>query len=86
MRRNHLRGHAEEVGAVLPLHARLIDHPHVRLVDERGRLQRVAGALAAQVVGREAAQLRVDERQQLVQDGAVSLRQLDEQLCNFFRL
>ncbi len=76
---HHLRGDAEEVRAVLPLHLRLIHEPHVRLVDERGGLQRVADALLAQVARGEAPQLAVDDGQQVVEHPAVAVRQADEQ-------
>ena len=59
-------GDGAEVRAVLPA-ARLVLHQaHVRLVDERGRLQRLTGALAAEVARREPTQLLVDDRQQRV--------------------
>ena len=76
---HHLRGHAEEVRAVLPLHLRLVNEPHVRLVDERRGLQGVADALAPQVARRELAKLAVDDGQQLVQDAAVAVRQAHEE-------
>ena len=46
---HHDGGHADELRAVLPVHLPLIDEPQVRLVDERGGLERVVGPLAAQV-------------------------------------
>src|SRR5258708_4161654 len=38
---------------VLPLHAFVVDQPHVGLVDQRRRLQAVAGLLALHVVVRQ---------------------------------
>jgi hypothetical protein len=41
------RGHRQEVLAVLPLHVLDVDQTQVRLVDERGGLQAVAGAFTS---------------------------------------
>src|SRR5262249_36511670 len=54
----------EEVGAVLPVHAPVVDQAHVRLVDQRSGLQAVAGPLAFHVAVREAAKLVVHDRGQ----------------------
>jgi hypothetical protein len=43
---HHLRGDAEELRPVLPAHSPLTDQPEVRLMDERGALERMAGRLA----------------------------------------
>jgi len=53
------------VGAALPGHV-LTDEAQVGFVDKRGRLQRVAGALAAHVRAGEAVQFRLDVRDQTV--------------------
>jgi hypothetical protein len=76
---HHLRGDAEEVCAVLPLHLRLVDEPHVGFVDERRGLQGVADALLAQVARRQPPQLAVDDGQQVIQNAAVAVGQTDEQ-------
>ena len=55
----------EEMGAVLPVHALVIDQPHVGFVDQRRGLQAVAGALALHVVARQAVELVVHDRCQL---------------------
>jgi hypothetical protein len=52
------------VHAVLPPDAIEIDEPQVGLVDERGRLERVAIPLAAHTPMRHPVQLRLDERHQ----------------------
>jgi hypothetical protein len=44
---HHHRGHANELGAVLPVHQPLVDQPEIRLVHERGGLQGVVEPLAA---------------------------------------
>jgi len=56
------RRHREEVRPVLPVDLADVDHPQVRLVDERRRLEGRAGPFAGHVVAREAVQLAVDER------------------------
>ena len=55
---HRLRGDREEVTAVLPGDPRLIDEPEVRLVHDRGRLQRVAGRLLPEVPFGDAAAAR----------------------------
>ena len=52
----------EEVGAVLPLHAFVVHQTHVRLVDQSGGLEAVAGALAFHVPVGEAMEFLVDDR------------------------
>ena len=49
-------GHGKEMRAVLPGHVHL-DELHERFVDDRGRLQRVAGTLATHVAAGPIAQL-----------------------------
>ena len=60
------RRHCEEVGAARPVAVAVGDQPQIRLVNERGRLQERAGRFAAHVVQGEAAQLVVDNREELV--------------------
>ena len=60
----------------------LIDEPHVRLVDERRRLQRVVAALAPHVAAGDAAELLVDEREKAVERVLVALPDLREQERN----
>ena len=64
------RRDGEEVRAVLPVVRVLGDQPDVGFVDERRRLQRLPGLLAAEVRRGQPAQLVVDERHQL-RDGLV---------------
>lgn len=56
---HHLSRDAEEVGAVLPRDVRPLDEPEIRFVDDGRRLQRVVGALLAQIIFRQLAQLSV---------------------------
>src|SRR5262249_8743542 len=61
-----LRGGGEEVAAAVPpLAVRGSDQPQVCLVNEGGRLKRLARRLGGQARGGEAAQLVVNRRQQL---------------------
>lgn len=66
---HHLRGHAEQMGAVGKVNAMLPEQAHVGFVDERGGLQSVAVALAAHVAGGQAVKLVIDERHDRVQPG-----------------
>lgn len=58
-------GEADEMGAVVPVDV-LLDQAEVGFIDQGGRLQGVVGALAAHAGVRDAMQLCVDERQELL--------------------
>lgn len=45
----------------------------VSLIDECGWLERVAGALGAQVAGRDRAQLRINERKKTLESAVIPL-------------
>ena len=70
---HQLRGETIELGAVLPLRLTLVHETHVGLVHEGGRLERVAGILAAHRRGRPAVQLGVDDGKQALARGLVAL-------------
>ena len=53
--------------AILPLDLLDFDQPEIRLVDQRGSLQRVAGTLVAHMAPGQAAQFPMDEGQQAVE-------------------
>ena len=72
----------KEVGAALPVHVLGPEQPHVHLVNERRGTQRVIRTLLLQVVCRDAPQLRIDERDQLVARGLVALTKLTEKRRN----
>ena len=55
------------MGAILPLDLLDRDQPEIRLIDQRGSLERVAGALVPHVTPRQTAQLPMDEGQQAVE-------------------
>src|SRR5262245_35938207 len=57
----------EEVAPAVPPPGLLgIDQPEIRLVHQRGRLERLAGPLLGQPLGRQLAELVVDQREQLL--------------------
>src|SRR5215213_5272985 len=61
---HRLRRCRHEMGAVLPVHALVIDQPQVGFVDESRGLQAMAGALAPHVVVRQTTEFVVDDRHQ----------------------
>lgn len=65
-------GEGEEVGAIFPVAVGSADEAHESLVDERGGLEGVAGALVAEVVCRDAVKFRVSRLQQAVQGGGIA--------------
>ena len=71
-------GHREEVRAILPLDPPDINQPEVDLVDERGGLEHVVRTLAGHVPLRDASQLAVDEREQLLDGPVVARSPFDE--------
>jgi hypothetical protein len=77
---HHLRGRRDKVGPALPHRRGVIDQPEVGFVENRGRLQRVAGSLPAHVMVGEPVQFRMHQREQLSQRSLVSAAPLAEQL------
>ena len=61
------RRHRKEVSSVLPLQLANVHQPKIRLVHERGRLERMAGALPSHVTAGEPTELVVDERRELIE-------------------
>ena len=53
--------------AILPLDLLDFDQPEIRLIDQRGSLERVAGTLVAHMAPGQAAQFSMDEGQQAVE-------------------
>ena len=70
---HHLRRDRQELGAVLPRRATLIDETQIRLVYERGRLKGVALSFLTQVRGRAVPQLLVDECHNALARGQISV-------------
>ena len=65
------RGNREEVSLALPLDVRLIGESEECLVDERGRVQCVAFALAPQLSMGNRTQLCIDERNDPIPRGGI---------------
>src|SRR6185295_20287314 len=66
--------------AVLYAHSRVVDKTHVGFVDQGRRLKRVAHSLPSHMISSQAFQLLVDQRDQLIQSGFVSVTPIEEQL------
>ncbi len=69
----------KEMCPVLPIDPLLVDEAQIRFVDEGGRLQAVAGPLATELTPGNAAQLGVDERQQLIESTVIPVSPIVEQ-------
>src|ERR1700687_1422936 len=75
--------HSKEMRAALPCRIRLIDQPHVSLVDQRRWLQGVPLAFFAQVAGGKLAEFPVDERRKLIKSPLVTFCPFGQQKCHF---
>jgi hypothetical protein len=73
------RGQPQELRAVAPVHAALVDQAQVHLVHQRSWLERVAAALAPDVAPREPSELLVHEGEHLAQRLLVAVRQVEEE-------
>ena len=69
----------EEMRSILPFDIALFDQPQVRLVNERGWLERVARAFVSKLTGGNPAQLGIDERQQAVEGVSIATTPVVEQ-------
>ena len=69
---HHLSADAVEMRTILPRCALAPTQPDENLIHERGRLQCVPVVLTAQLPRRDPAQLRVHQRRELLQSGAVA--------------
>jgi hypothetical protein len=58
--------------AVLPVHILLIDQTQIGFVNQRCRLQRVAGSFAAKIPSRQPMQFLINQRQQFIARGFVA--------------
>jgi len=76
---HHLRRDAKEVRAILPIDVPLIDEPNEHLVYKGGRLQRVVGTLVPKLAQGDAAELLIDDWQQLVERSSVAATPIAEQ-------
>jgi hypothetical protein len=73
-------GHREEMRPALPLDAVQVDEHQVRLVDERGRLERVIAPLALEEAVGQAPQLPVDQWQELLCGGGMARIEIAQEL------
>ena len=74
-----LRRDTKEMRSILPIDLALVDEPDVRLMNEGRRLQGVVGPLAPKLARGNAAKLRIDEWQQLVERSPVAATPIAEQ-------
>ena len=75
---NSRRGHGEEMGAILPIHPRLINHPQVGFIGDRRRLKGVIDGFTPQVSGGEHPQFVVNQGHQTIGSPLVAGGQLFE--------
>ena len=71
--------------AALPAHSPLPQQLNARLIDELGGLQSLAGSLAPQIAVGQSVDLRVDERDQLLERARVTVAPRLQQLRNVTR-
>src|SRR4051812_18657998 len=69
-----LRGGAEEVRATFPKRRRISSEPEPRFVNERGRLESMAGRFPRHFLRGELPQLGIHKRNQLLSSSGVPLR------------
>ena len=74
-----LRRHAEEMRPILPIDLALVDDAQIHLMNQRGRLQGVADSFHPKLARCNAAELRVDEWQQLIKRSAVAATPINEE-------
>ena len=70
---HHLGCNAVKMCSALPRHSLLSDEPHVRFVNEGGRLKGMVGSFAAQVGSRATSQFLVNQRHEVVPGLEVAL-------------
>lgn len=80
---HHLGRDSEEMVPILPPCAGLIDEPHVGLVHEGGRLQRMAGAFARKVPPGQRTQFVIDAIEQLFVGILHAVGSVDQQIGDF---
>jgi hypothetical protein len=79
---HQVRGDAIEMRAAFPFRHVLRDEPHVRLMDQARRLQRVGRVLVAQVVRRQPTQFVVDDWNQQVERFPSAVLRIPQQQCD----
>ena len=69
----------QKVGPVLPVDVRRVHETQIRFVDERRRLEAVAGALAGHAAARDLMEFPIDERNQPFEGRLVAISPVEEQ-------
>src|SRR5208283_2441692 len=80
---HQLRRNGEKMGAILPLHALVVDQASVGFIHQRGCLEAVARALALHVAARQAAEFVVNDGGEFFQGAWVSSAPSAEQNAYF---
>jgi hypothetical protein len=65
-------GNSQEVCAIAGFERSLVNQPQIRLMDQRGALQRMTGTFAPQLASRDIAQLLINKRDQALEGFLVS--------------
>ena len=79
---HHLRRHAEEVRAVLPIRTVLVHHPQVEFMHQRGGLQSVFVPLMPQEAIRHPAEFVIDQRHQALKSRLIAASPALQQCCD----
>jgi hypothetical protein len=74
--------HTQEMSAALAGNVSVVDQAHIRLVDERRRLEAVAGAFAGRAAPSDVVQFTVYDRYQSLEGRLVSMCPFEEQRCD----
>ena len=69
---HHPRGHPKKMCSIVQIDLALVDKPQVHLMNQRRGLQGVIGPLAPKLTRGHAAELRIDEWQQLIERAIVA--------------
>ena len=80
-----LGSYCKEVCAVLPIGMILIHHSKIRFVNKARGLKSVAGIFLPHIACRTTPQLRIHERHERVESGAIALTPLRKQCCDINR-
>src|SRR5262245_45591160 len=80
---HHLGRNCEKMGAILPLHALVVNQTHVGFIHQGSGLERVAWALALHVVVSQSAEFFINDRCQAVESASVSTTPGAEKLAYF---
>src|SRR5512134_1048529 len=74
-----VRGDTKEMRPILPIDLALVDEPDVHLMNKGRRLQGVVGPLLPKLARGHAAELRIDEWQQLIERSPVAATPIAKQ-------